>query len=214
MRRFGLVVVATAFLLAAAVASAGANGVSIKAKPTTMVYGVGGTISGGLTTPGTVTKFVLLQSTYPFNSSNFKPIAEQSNSSTAFGKYSFKVKPTATARYRVDAKGPLVASSDPLKVFVKRQLFFRAGRITVASARFSGRVFPNQAVWVYLQRRFYWGGESFHNYRRIRANPGTFAATFAKTVPASCCYDYRVRIFESAGDIRRFVTATSQVITL
>jgi hypothetical protein len=213
MRRFGLVLVATGTLMAVGVPAAAASGVSIKAKPATMVYGVGGTISGGLTTPGAATKFVLLQSTYPYGNANLKQIAEQSNSDTALGKYSFKIKPTATARYRVDAKGPLPASSDPVKVFVKRRILFRARRLSPSQVRFTGFLLPNETYWIYLQHRYY-GNKRFRNFLRLRASQGPFAAVFAKTVVASALQDWRIRVFESPDDVRGFVTATSQVITL
>jgi hypothetical protein len=168
------------------------NSVTLKAVPTTVIFGRGTTLSGKVTGPSNSgVKVTVEQNAYPFTG-GFKTAGTAVTN--AQGAYTLAVVPSLNSRYRVTAKTQPPVTSSEVLVNVRVKVSLKLSDSTPRRGqrvRFSGTVVPaHNGKVARIQRRTSTGG-----WRTI-AKTSLIATTPVNGVARSK-YTKRIRIFRN-----------------
>jgi hypothetical protein len=158
--------------------NAGGSGLTIAAKPTTVVFGGATVISGRLTGPNNAGRTVTLrQDPFPFGDAQ-TPVATAVTD--AQGDYTFTRRPGLNTIYRV-AVGATVSPNVLVNVRIRMSLYVSDSTPRVGQlVRFKGRACPtHDGLRVNIQRRSSTG--RYVTVRRTRLAPATRCSVYSRT---------------------------------
>ena len=185
----------------------GATGVSLDAKPTTLVYSATTTLSGRVSggDAGGVTIRLEQDATRPYGDA-YAPVGKTAVTETN-GRYSFAVKPLQNTQYRVVAQASPPVTSAPRLVLVRSRVGIRVSDPTPARGAlvtFSGSVYPAHDGRAVLVQKRSPAGRFVTVTRTVLRDAGDARSTYTRRLRVFRDGAYRVKLAGDADHINGF----------